>query len=201
MSGGHGVPPGRGHTSDVGYSSGHVSITDPLQILKARGVTGAGEELLQALREGAIIAEGLVRYRNPDSLSRWKALNRAWWRHLDAPLDSNAVYFRPASTNPPTPFGVEQLKVPREAIDRLWPEVEGGTDAIHKEALQNGRSVGVKTRGIQEAVDHLWCDGIPNGLSAKERDTKIIKRIKDEGGSMPSTRTIQRVLAAMKSRP
>jgi hypothetical protein len=63
---------------------------------------------------------------------------------------------------------------------------------------------GAKSRGISDAIDQLWSDGIiPNGLSAKDRDRAIIEWIDKAGGSVPSNpaRAIQRVLKARRSKP
>jgi hypothetical protein len=53
---------------------------------------------------------------------------------------------------------------------------------------------GAKTRGIVGAIKQLWPDGIPKSLTAKDRDQAIIEQIKRNEGSVPTPRTIQRVL-------
>ena len=55
---------------------------------------------------------------------------------------------------------------------------------------------GAKARGIDEAVDDLWPNGIPEGLSAKERNNRIIDWLKAKHYSIPTNpeRAIQRVL-------
>jgi hypothetical protein len=56
------------------------------------------------------------------------------------------------------------------------------------------RGTGAKTWAVAEARDQLWPGGIPpEGLTAKERDTRIINWMKSKGCSLPSRRTIQRV--------
>jgi hypothetical protein len=106
----------------VGYSSGNVSITEALNILKARGVTQPDEALLQVLREGEIIVTGLVGYGEPHLPAGRQSLHPTWWYHVNSPLDCNVVWFERVTTNPPTPFRAEQLELPRAAIDTLWPE-------------------------------------------------------------------------------
>jgi hypothetical protein len=188
--------------AEVTYSPRNVCITDALNILKARGVTRPGEELLQALRDGEIIAEGLVAWHNDRSSAGWRVLDRTWWHHVNSPLESNVVWFNRASTDPATPFRAEELEVPRAAIDRLWPEAaKNRRGAAREGAPQSRRSVGAKTRGVQEAIDHLWPNGIPPGLSPKERNNKIIDHIDHNGGSIPSTRTIERVLQTRTAHP
>jgi hypothetical protein len=56
--------------------------------------------------------------------------------------------------------------------------------------------VGAKTRGILDAINQLWPRGIPNGLSAKERDNAIRKQLEKNGGSIPNKlpRAVQRAL-------
>jgi hypothetical protein len=55
---------------------------------------------------------------------------------------------------------------------------------------------GAKSRGIDEAIDTLWPGGIPNGLSAKDRDRKIMTWLRDNKRSLPLNpeRAIQRAL-------
>jgi hypothetical protein len=55
-----------------------------------------------------------------------------------------------------------------------------------------------KTRGIAEAINQLWPNGISKELTAKERDKRIIEWLKDNGYSIPSPRSIQR---ALKGKP
>jgi hypothetical protein len=55
---------------------------------------------------------------------------------------------------------------------------------------------GAKTRGIEEAIDQLWPNGIPNGLSAKERNNAILGQLKVNNSSIPGERMIQRALRA-----
>ena len=57
-------------------------------------------------------------------------------------------------------------------------------------------SSGAKSQGIEEAIKAIWCGNIPKGLSAKERNTKIIDWLTADELSVPSVRTIQRVLKA-----
>lgn len=57
---------------------------------------------------------------------------------------------------------------------------------------------GAKTRGIVEAIGQLWPTGIPQGLSAKERNNAIIEQMKHNKSSIPNdpARAIQRALKA-----
>jgi hypothetical protein len=61
---------------------------------------------------------------------------------------------------------------------------------------------GAKSRGIAEAIDTLWPNDFPNGLSAKERNKAIINWLEQAGYSLPTNpeRAIQRVLKARRSR-
>jgi hypothetical protein len=56
-----------------------------------------------------------------------------------------------------------------------------------------------KMRGIAEAINQRWPNGIPKELTAKERDKRIIEWLKDNGYSISSPRTIQRALKGMRS--
>jgi hypothetical protein len=55
---------------------------------------------------------------------------------------------------------------------------------------------GAKSRGIAEALKKLWPNGVPEGLSAKDRNRAIIRWLGDAGYSLPTNpeRAIQRVL-------
>jgi hypothetical protein len=54
--------------------------------------------------------------------------------------------------------------------------------------------IGAKTRGIVEAIEKIWPAGIPGGITAKSRDRQIVEWLEGHGCSVPSARTIQRVL-------
>ena len=60
--------------------------------------------------------------------------------------------------------------------------------AIDKEAHAGRKTKsgpGAKARGIAEAIDQLWPNQIPTGLSAKDRNNAIIDQMKQNGGSIP----------------
>jgi hypothetical protein len=57
-------------------------------------------------------------------------------------------------------------------------------------------SSGAKSQGIEKAIKAIWSANIPKGLSAKERNTKIIDWLTANELSVPSVRAIQRVLKA-----
>jgi hypothetical protein len=61
---------------------------------------------------------------------------------------------------------------------------------------------GAKTRGITEAIDQLWPNGLPKGLIAKTRNKAVIDWLTDKGYSVPINpeRAIQRVLKARSSK-
>lgn len=84
------------------------------------------------------------------------------------------------------------------AQDSTATETVQGSAAITALAVDSKRTgPGAKTRGIAEAIDQLWPNGIPNGLSAKDRDNKIIAQLKTNQSSVPKdiARAVQRVLA------
>jgi len=79
-----------------------------------------------------------------------------------------------------------------------------GTNS-NKESVRAGpdfkSSLGAKTRGIADAMSQLWPDGIPKGLSAKDRNKAITNWLRDKGCSIPANpeRAIQRVLKDQRS--
>jgi len=85
-------------------------------------------------------------------------------------------------------------------------DVPGGGRREHPDERASATSEaqsgpGAKSRGIDEAIDTLWPNDIPNGLSAKDRNKAIIKWLEQAGYSLPTdpARAIQRVLKARRS--
>jgi hypothetical protein len=66
-------------------------------------------------------------------------------------------------------------------------------------ATTRSKSAGAKTQGIKEATRHHWPHGIPETLSAKDRDA-LIKSWFPDAAHAPSVRQIQRVLKDPRSR-
>lgn len=98
------------------YIPMHISLTDAIELLRSRGVQDAEEQLLKALKDGAITAWGLA-----DGVR--KELRPAWWHHRNSPLDMNTVWFDRKDTDPPTPFRAERVEVPRNTLDEIWAPV------------------------------------------------------------------------------
>lgn len=73
-----------------------------------------------------------------------------------------------------------------------------GGRANHK--AQHKAAAGAKTKGVLEAIHQLWPDGIPNGLTAKDRDNAIRDQLSKTGGSVPQdlARAVQRALRRLK---
>jgi hypothetical protein len=69
-------------------------------------------------------------------------------------------------------------------------------DGPARAASKSKSGAGAKARGIGEAINQLWPEGIPKGLSAKERNKAIIDWLSTHGYSQPTNpeRAIQRVL-------
>ena len=80
--------------------------------------------------------------------------------------------------------------------------VTGGEKPNHARNERRRISRGAKTRGITQAIDELWPDGIPTGLAAKERNRAILARMVDKGSSIPKApeRAIQRVLKTRRTK-
>src|SRR5262249_5299313 len=60
---------------------------------------------------------------------------------------------------------------------------------------------GAKSHAIKQAIKELWPEGIPAGLSAKDRNNKIVERLRENNLSVPANpeRAIQRVLRQLQS--
>jgi hypothetical protein len=98
---------------------------------------------------------------------------------------------------------IQDVLLPREQVVRQWPSDRrstlpdnGPTEVGSKPGL------GAKTFGIEQAIQQLWPNGIPKGLSAKDRNKAILDWLKSNGCSVPTSpeRAIQRVLKARRSR-
>jgi hypothetical protein len=83
-----------------------------------------------------------------------------------------------------------------DAANALAGERSEQTDKPARAAAEAESRPGAKSRGIAEAIENLWPNGLPNGLSAKDRNNAIIKWLRDAGYSVPTNpeRAIQRVL-------
>ena len=63
--------------------------------------------------------------------------------------------------------------------------------------VRGPQSGGALTRGLEEAIEQVWLNGIiPKGLRAKDRNNMIIAQVRRNGGSVPKdpAKAIQRVL-------
>ena len=83
----------------------------------------------------------------------------------------------------------------REHVARQWPS-DGRAGPLASTDLDSDIGAGAKTRGILQAIGRLWPDGIPKGLTAKNRDRAIIDWLEGNGCSVPTSpeRAIQRAL-------
>jgi hypothetical protein len=61
---------------------------------------------------------------------------------------------------------------------------------------------GAKARGVEQALDHIWPDKIPEGLSAKERNSTVREWLIAKRLSVPNdiAKAIQRALNARQLR-
>jgi hypothetical protein len=61
---------------------------------------------------------------------------------------------------------------------------------------------GAKSRAVIQAIEQLWRGGIPPGLSAKDRNKRIVEWLREANLSVPANpeRAIQRALAQLQSR-
>ena len=92
----------------------------------------------------------------------------------------------------------DDLKPPSPSAHASNELRDKSRDKLRRGAPKSVSGPGAKTRGVLEAINELWPDGIPAGLSAKERNNAILVWLRSKGYSIPSNpeRTIQRVLKA-----
>ena len=86
------------------------------------------------------------------------------------------------------------LQFRREDVLKHWPEQQ-------KEVAAPRRSrSGAKTVAVELALDALYPGGVPEGLTAKERDKQVLQWLTDQGKSIPSdiAKAVQRALKRAK---
>lgn len=76
---------------------------------------------------------------------------------------------------------------------RVCPELLP-SDLPSQETSPEVEQTSAKRAGIQDAVRELWPDGIPKGMTVKERDVAIMTFLEQNGVTAPSSRTIRRAL-------
>ena len=83
---------------------------------------------------------------------------------------------------------------------RFQPQISGAKARVEAAALIPKR--GAKARGVTEAVNQLWPEGVPKTLTGKERDQAVLRQLKRNGSSIPKdlARAVQRVLQEQRSR-
>jgi hypothetical protein len=86
------------------------------------------------------------------------------------------------------------LQFCREDVLKHWPEQQ-------KEAAAPRRSrSGAKAVAVESALDALYPGGVPEGLTAKERNQQVLQRLRDQRKSIPSdiAKAVQRALKQAK---
>jgi hypothetical protein len=95
----------------------------------------------------------------------------------------------------PTPEGTSPPATTAASFPARIPEAALRPATTPEASLAKEKpSGGAKSQGIAEAIEAIWSGNIPKGLSAKERDNKIMSWCTDKGYSRPSVRSIQRAL-------
>jgi hypothetical protein len=104
----------------VPYCTKNIPVDDALKVLAERGVAQPHDELLLALRDGSIVAWGLVGGRDLRREAVWREIPSVWWRHVINQIENNTAFFTLVKTDPPTPWRAERIEVPRASIDSVW---------------------------------------------------------------------------------
>jgi hypothetical protein len=140
---------------------------------------------------------------------RWAYERRRWTEILRPAVDTAVTKCRDCGI--PAVDLAEMLRRV-ETLDRDWKLVCDYRENVFSTHDENARGKalfegkrstvkGPKTLGITHAINQLWPNKIPKGLSAKERNNKIIEWLKNEGCSVPKSpeRAIQRVLKTLSN--
>lgn len=70
-------------------------------------------------------------------------------------------------------------------------------DSPLSKTIQHVRSRSHRSASVIEAIENLWSNGIPESMSAKERNAKIMDWLSERGFAVASVRTIERVMKNM----
>jgi hypothetical protein len=92
---------------------------------------------------------------------------------------------------------IQDVLLPREQVVLQWPPGRHSPLPDDRPSgVASKAGAGAKTLGIEQAMQQLWPNGIPEGLTAKERNKAILDWLKSNGCSVPTSpeRAIQRVL-------
>jgi|ERR1700688_3462328 len=83
----------------------------------------------------------------------------------------------------------------REHVLREWPEHSDPPAAQPASDARRTRPRPIE-EGVVQAILDLWPNGIPGNLKAKERNRRIIVRLKEKGASVPTAveKAVQRAL-------
>lgn len=99
---------------------------------------------------------------------------------------------------------ITDVLLSREQVERQWPSASSAAPMPndHPSDIDSKSGLGAKSRGIGQAIDELWPNGVPKGLTAKERNRAILEWLVRNECSVPMSlaRTIQRALKARLSR-
>ena len=76
------------------------------------------------------------------------------------------------------------------------PTITASRKLAPQPSFKSESGTGAKSRGVLEAMNQVFPDGIPDGVTAKDRDNRVMKWLKENNRSVPAglSRMIQRVL-------
>jgi hypothetical protein len=98
---------------------------------------------------------------------------------------------------------IELIEVRRPDVGKVFggPVSEAKSDPT-RVLPKRESGAGAKSRAVIQAIEQLWPEGVPAGLSAKDRNKRILEWLRTNGLSVPLNpeRAIQRALAQLRSR-
>ena len=98
------------------YQSRYLRMSIALsRVLRTRGEPNFKRALREALREGSIIAAGMVQrdWTRKKPAAWLDKIPSCWWWHTDFNLKGAVIHFERAETDPPTPFRIEKAPTKR----------------------------------------------------------------------------------------
>lgn len=208
---------------NLAYTPAWETLAEALARLVAAGQTEADakRDLCRAIADGAIIIE-LVLAANPRQNLPEDTVPPAGLtvpRRI-LPTDIDWKISRPIKPWPlaKRPFGespilygvrvgnhvdrtIKTIMVQSSDVSKLLGPIAQAASKPTQDRPRPKSGSGTKFQGVEEAIRELWPDGAPKGLATKDRNKKIIERLKSRGLSVPHERTIQRAAQKIQNEP
>jgi hypothetical protein len=137
------------------YISTNIMFGDAIALLSERDVKSPHDEIVSALLDGTVVASGLIGFRDGKLNAHWGEVPSVWWRHLNDPIEDNAAFFDQVETDPPTPWRVERIEIPRASIDGIWRKASKKKSSRGRGRPRGSGSIASDGRLVQRALEMM----------------------------------------------